>query len=162
MEDYIGEIRMFGGRFAPTGWAFCDGRELQIQENELLFSLIGTTYGGDGWRTFALPDMRGRVPVGPDANLPLGGKEGTETVTLSPSHLPAHTHALSASSIALGTNPQGNLPATLQADGYGIGAPVGGTPSSSVGSNHPHENVAPSLVVSFIICLEGHYPTLDY
>lgn len=162
MEDFIGEIRMFAGAFAPMGWAFCDGQLLQIRDYELLFILIGTTYGGDGWTTFALPDMRGRVPVGPDATLPLGGREGTETVTLTQAHVPAHTHALSASSTALGTNPEGNLPATLQTDGYGIGAPVGGAPSSSVGGNHAHENVAPSLVVSFIICLEGNFPSLEY
>lgn len=161
MEDFIGEIRMFAGQFAPVGWAFCDGRVLRVTDYELLFSLIGTTYGGDGVTTFALPDMRGRVPVGPDVNLPLGGMEGTETVTLTPAHLPAHTHALAASTIALGTNPEGNLPATLRTDGYGIGSPVGGAPSSPAGSGHPHENVAPSLVVNFIICLEGIYPSLD-
>src|SRR6184192_840441 len=120
-QPYVGEIRMFAGNFAPAGWMFCDGTSLPISENETLFQLIGTTYGGDGQTTFALPDLRGRVPVhqGTDpntsSNYVIGEAGGVETVTLTTQQIPAHTHALTATTAA-GTqpNPGGNLLANSQ------------------------------------------------
>ena len=103
-QPYVGEIRMFGGNFAPAGWLFCEGQLLPISENETLFQLIGTTYGGDGQSTFALPDLRGRVPIhqGPSFDLPASG--GTESVTLTQNQIPVHSHAFLATT-ATGTNP---------------------------------------------------------
>src|SRR5205085_11564656 len=97
-QPYVGEIRMFGGNFAPTGWAFCDGQPMQISENEVLFNVIGTTYGGDGQSTFALPDLRGRVPVHQGNGYTLAETGGVEQVTLAVNQIPTHTHAARCSS----------------------------------------------------------------
>src|SRR6185369_11559613 len=109
-QPYVGEIRMFAGNFAPAGWMFCEGQLLPISENETLFQLIGTTYGGDGQSTFALPDLRGRVPVHQGNGFTLAETGGVETVTLTVSQIPAHSHPLLASSaIATDANPNGNV-----------------------------------------------------
>lgn len=161
MDEFVGEIRMFGGTFAPVNWQFCDGRLLPIAVYADLYALIGTIYGGDGVISFALPNLCGRIPVGASVDLPLGGKEGMEQVTLNYTEIPAHTHGLVAASNALGSNPEGNLPAPLPSDGYGTGGAVSTSPSRPAGNSHPHENIAPSLVLNFIICIRGERPQLD-
>jgi microcystin-dependent protein len=167
-QPYVGEIRMFGGSFAPAGWAFCNGQPLPISENEALFNLIGTTYGGDGQETFNLPDLQGRVPLhmgaGPDGTTyQLGEKDGVETVTLNASQVPVHNHALVASGTsAQAPQPQGAVLAqtiTVQpyiADtGQAALAPASVTPA---GGSQPHENLQPYLCISFIISLFGVFP----
>lgn len=166
---YIGEIRMFGGNFAPQGWAFCDGQLLAISENDALFSLIGTTYGGDGETTFGLPDLRGRLPVhqgtGPDGtSYTTGQVAGVETVTLTSQQIPAHRHPLvvdgdlgnqsSAKDHVLArsntVDAYVNRPPDLQLSAQAV---------SSTGGNQPHENVQPYLCISFIISLFGIFPS---
>jgi len=163
-NPFIGEIRMFGGNFAPAGWAFCDGSLLAISEYETLFVLIGTTYGGDGQQSFALPDLRGRLPLhqGLNSHIP-GEKGGTEEVTLLLSQLPAHSHQLSASSAAaLATaGPSGVLAASSSAQYYGSGMPTSDMAASAItaqGGGLPHSNMAPFQTVSFIISLFGIFP----
>ena len=165
---FVGEVRLFAGNFAPAGWAFCDGSLYPISENETLFALIGTTYGGDGQVTFAMPDLRGRVPVhqgtGPGLSTrTIGERGGTETVTLTVAQMPAHTHALRASSAAAtGSAPGGAvLAATGAVNSYGSGTPT--TPMAAgalaaQGGGQPHENMAPFLTVSYIISLYGIFP----
>ena len=169
-SPYIGEIRMFGGSFAPAGWAFCSGQLLPISENDTLFNLIGTTYGGDGQETFALPDLQGRVPLhagqgpGISQNYQLGEKAGVETVTLSTAQLPSHTHSMLASTDNGTTpNPKDNILATTQTTTPYIALPAT-TPLTSqsilpIGGSQPHENMQPYLVVSFIISLFGIFPS---
>lgn len=168
MDPYIGEIRMFAGNFAPTAWAFCDGSILQISQYDTLFALIGTTYGGDGVNTFALPDLRGRLPIhqgtGPGLSFrSLAEAGGVETVTLLPGEMPAHTHALVAStSTATQTTPAGNVlaqPASGQL--YLADTPTVSLNPASVGSaggNQPHDNLGPFLCINFIIALYGIFP----
>ncbi len=168
MEQYIGEIRIFGGNYAPSGWALCNGQLLNIVEHEILFSLIGTTYGGDGQTTFALPDLRGRLALhmGPNpttgTQYNLGQKGGTETVTLTSNQLPAHTHAVSAQSAAGTTNsPTNAFWATSGAMQYSTQAPNGTmNPQavSIVGGDQYHENMMPYLPMNYIISLEGLWP----
>jgi microcystin-dependent protein len=165
---FVGEVRLFAGNFAPAGWAFCDGSLYPISENETLFALIGTTYGGDGQVTFAMPDLRGRVPVhqgfGPGlSGRTMGERGGTETVTLTAAQMPAHTHALRASSAAAtGSAPGGAvLAATGAVNSYGSGTPTQAMAAGAVsaqGGNQPHENMAPFLTVSYIISLFGIFP----
>ncbi|MET3697093.1 microcystin-dependent protein [Bacillus oleivorans] len=171
MDAYIGEIRMFGGNFAPVGWAFCNGQEISISDNEALFSLIGTTYGGDGTITFALPDLRGRLPVHQGVSssgkqYDLGEMAGTETVSLSVSQLPKHSHMVSADSqegtiespanATWATNmkqyakPDDTSMITLNPDSI-----------SYVGESGSHNNMMPFQALSFIICLEGLFPPRD-
>ncbi len=166
---FIGEIRLFAGNFAPAGWAFCDGSLLAISENDALFNLIGTTYGGDGQTTFALPDLRSRVPVHQGqgsglSNYQLGQSSGVETVTLTVNQIPGHNHT-----------PQANSgPGTQQGPGNGVWAtPSTGTiysdvaPSLSMnaaavgatGGSQPHDNIMPFLAINFIISLFGVFPT---
>src|SRR5574338_956028 len=127
-QPYVGEIRMFAGNFAPAGWAFCDGSILPISENETLFNLVGTTYGGDGQSTFALPDLRGRIPIHQGAGFVLAETGGAERVTLTQNQIPAHSHALVASADAaqLSAGPDGSL---LAAAGGTTQLYVGATPS---------------------------------
>jgi microcystin-dependent protein len=166
-QPYVGEIRLVGFSFAPLGWAFCNGQVLPISEYETLFNLIGTTYGGDGQSTFALPDLRGRVPVhqGAGQNVyVIGETGGVEAVTLSPAQIPSHTHALAASS-ALATPAAfraAMLGSSNTASYYGSGTPS--TPMAagaltSVGAGQPHENMAPSMTLNFIISLFGIFPS---
>ncbi len=164
---YIGEIKLFAGNFAPLDWAFCDGSILSIAEHDTLFSLIGTTYGGDGQITFALPDLRGRVPVhrGTGAGLPTvqpGEMSGTETVPLTQQQMPVHTHAFIAAAAGTRQNsPAGNLFAgggpELFANGTLPATTAAGLPFA--GSGQPHDNMAPFVAVNFIIALYGIYPT---
>jgi len=161
---YVGEIRMFGGNFAPEGWLFCDGSLLAISEYTTLFQLIGTTYGGNGQTTFALPDLRGRVPVHQGSGFVMGQQDGAETVTLTAEQLPAHTHALNATT-TLGSGavgPSGMLASSETASYYGSGAPATAMAVAAItpiGGNQPHENRAPFLAVSFIISLFGIFPS---
>lgn len=165
-QPYIGEIRMFAGNFNPAGWAFCEGQLLPISENEVLFNLIGTTYGGDGQSTFALPDLRGRLPLHQGSGFVISQKQGVETVTLTTSTVPAHSHTLLATgNAATSATPTGNVLATTAAatiTPYGTDNPSGPLSSqalSTVGGNQPHDNMQPFLCVSFIISLFGIFPS---
>jgi microcystin-dependent protein len=165
-QPYVGEIRMFAGNFAPAGWLFCEGQLLPISENETLFQLIGTTYGGDGQSTFALPDLRGRLPLHQGNSFILAETGGAEEVTLTVSQIPAHTHPMLANS-ALGSalSPQGNLVA--QSRQAGVDLYLEDTPSvnmaanaiSAVGGSQPHTNFQPYLCINFIISLFGIFPS---
>jgi microcystin-dependent protein len=172
VQPYVGEIRMFGGSFAPAGWAFCDGTPLPISENEVLFQLIGTTYGGDGQSTFALPDLRGRVPVhmgtGPDGTTyQLGEASGVEQVTLTVQQIPSHTHPLTASTAGGGNpNPEGNVlaqtPASIMPyieDSPQPASLLNQQSVTPVGGSQPHENIQPYLGIQFILSLFGVYPS---
>jgi microcystin-dependent protein len=169
MNPYIGEIRMFGGNFAPIGWAFCNGQLLSIDEHDSLFTLIGTTYGGDGQTTFGLPNLQGRVPIhqGPGPGLSsyvLGEAAGREQVNLNLSHLPSHSHAFLANGAAgTAASPAGNVPAIATGNLYRpFAAPgVSLAPQSigAVGGSLPHENLQPYLCISYIISLFGIFPT---
>lgn len=167
-EPFVGEIRMFAGNFAPRGWAFCDGQLLAVSQNDALFSLFGTIYGGDGRTTFGLPDLRGRIPVhvgtGPGlSNRRLGAKNGAERETLTVNQLPAHTHQFQASQGSATTrDPIGNAPAVAAADVYVDNFspfPLSSAEISSVGGSQPHTNLMPYLCVHFIVALFGIYPS---
>ena len=163
-QPFIGEIRMFAGNFAPAGWAFCNGQLLPISENETLFQLIGTIYGGDGQETFAVPDLRSRVPIHIDGQtFPLGQTGGVESVTLTVNQISSHTHALLASTNAANqTSPNGNVLAeSATVDLYIEDTPVVNLAAPSitpVGGSQPHENMHPFLVITFIISLFGIFP----
>ena len=163
-QPYEGEIRMFGGNFAPAGWQFCDGSLLPISEYETLFNLIGTTYGGDGQSTFAVPDLRGRIPIHMGNGFVLAETGGVEQVTLTVSQIPAHSHPLLATtSIASDSQPNNNVLAqTSTYDGYQSSPPT--TPMAPqsitmVGGSQPHNNMQPYLCVTFIISLFGIFPS---
>jgi microcystin-dependent protein len=168
-EPFLGEIRMFGGNFAPAGWAFCDGQLLAIAENETLFQLIGTTYGGDGEETFALPDLRGRLPIHMGqssglSNRTLGEPGGTEAVTLTVGQMPVHTHpTLLSSAAGSESTPAGNvLAASPNVRLYRPGnptVPLHPLAVTPTGGSQPHDNVMPFLCVNFIIALEGVFPS---
>lgn len=163
-QPYVGEIRIFAGNFAPAGWMFCEGQLLPISENETLFNLIGTTYGGDGQSTFALPDLRGRLPIHQGGGFVLAQTGGAEQVTLTVSQIPAHTHALIASTNNASTaNAGGNLLAQTPSYTPYIGMPANSALNaasiSSVGNSQPHTNFQPYLCVNFIISLYGIYPS---
>ncbi len=163
-QPYYGEIRMFGGNFAPAGWMLCEGQILPISGNETLFQLIGTTYGGDGENTFGLPDLRGRVPIHQGNGFVIGEQGGVEEVTLTVPQIPAHGHALLASGDLgnqltttgnLISNSQGAIPyledvTTLNMSSSAI-TPVGGS--------QPHTNFQPYLCINFIISLFGIFPS---
>lgn len=165
-QPYVGEIRMFGGNFAPAGWMFCDGQLLPISEFETLFQLIGTTYGGDGQSTFAVPDLRGRLPVHQGSGFTLAQTGGVEEVTLTSSQIPAHAHpALASTSNASSNDPTGNLGGAITVAAvfaYGTDNPLTPLSPSAVGStggSQPHSNLQPFLCVSFIISLFGIFPS---
>jgi microcystin-dependent protein len=166
-EPFIGQVMMIGFTFAPRGWALCDGQILPIAQNTALFSLLGTTYGGNGTTTFALPDLRGRVPIhagqGPGLSpYTLGQVGGAEQVTLLANQMPAHNHSLAATNAeASQTLPGGQLLAQSREVTYGSGALVGMNPQSigAAGGSQPHENRQPYLTINFIIALEGIYPS---
>jgi microcystin-dependent protein len=163
-SPFIGEIRMFAGNFAPAGWAFCNGALIPISENDALFNLIGTTYGGDGQNTFALPDLQSRIPVHAGPGFALGQSGGVESVTLTTSQIPAHSHVPQCQS---GT---GNLP---DPTGGVWAQPSTGTDYSdaapglimdpaaigSAGGSQPHDNMVPFLVINFILSLFGVFPS---
>ncbi len=165
-EAYIGEIRMFAGNFAPAGWMFCEGQLLPISENDTLFNLIGTTYGGDGQSTFALPDLRGRIPVHQGSGLTLAATGGAETISLTTNELPSHSHSFLASNDPGNTTaPQNAIPAasnTATTLPYGTAEPLmtlDPAAVSSVGGSQPHSNLQPYLCINFIISLFGIYPS---
>jgi len=163
-QPYVGEIRMFAGNFAPAGWMFCEGQLLPISENETLFQLIGTTYGGDGESTFGLPDMRGRLPIHQGNGFILAETGGVEEVTLTINQIPSHTHPeLVSTSIAAETNPNNNLPSqSTQATIYVDDVPTANMAAQTVGpvgGSQPHTNMQPYLCVDFIISLFGLYPS---
>ena len=168
-EAYIGEIRMFGGNYAPQNWAPCDGRLLSIAENDVLYALLGTTYGGDGVSTFGLPDLRGRLPIGMGQGPGLsprvqGQSMGVENVSLTVAQTPAHTHTFAAGGASSSASPQNLVPAAATGLSFYASAP---TPSAwlapgtveTVGGGQPHGNVMPSLAVGFIIALAGIFPS---
>jgi microcystin-dependent protein len=163
-QPYVGEVRMFAGNFAPAGWMFCEGQLLPVSENETLFQLIGTTYGGDGQSTFALPDLRGRLPVHQGNGFILAETGGAEEVTLTVNQIPAHTHPeLASTGAPQSSNPQSNVLATP------VGNVYNGTNTNlvnmnaqavtSVGGSQPHTNFQPYLCINFIISLFGIFPS---
>lgn len=163
---FIAEIVMFGGNFAPRSWAFCQGQILSIAQNTALFSLLGTTYGGNGQTTFALPDLRGRVPIQPGQGpgltpRVLGEQGGQENVTLLTTQIPAHTHSLGATTAAAGdTIPTGNI----LSEGSFYHAPPANTTLSPTaigptGGSQPHNNMQPFLAINFIIATQGIFPS---
>lgn len=169
-QPYIGEIRMFAGNFPPSGWMFCEGQLLAISDYDTLFNLIGTTYGGDGMDTFALPDLRGRVPLhggtGPGlSNRQLAETGGVETVTLTTNQMPAHTHAVLASndvansSYTAANGVPGNTSGTAVYGLMGTPGPMTANALAAAGGSQPHTNMAPYLCVNFIISLFGIYPS---
>lgn len=179
MDCFLGEIRIFAGTYAPEYWHICDGTYLAIQGNEALFSLLGTTYGGDGLTRFALPDLRGRIPIGQGAgpNLTprlLGSYGGTEAVTLTEAQIPAHTHSVKASTVTTASvvNPT-NLTYLGPVDvpnktGYGYVNNITGGIKATLDTNvihpfkggyEPHCNMMPTMTLNYIICLSGIYPT---
>lgn len=167
-QPYVGEIRLFAGNFAPAGWQFCSGQLLAISENEVLFQLIGTTYGGDGESTFALPDLRGRVPIhwgsGAGDSYTIAAQVGVEAVTLTTQQLPAHSHALLASSdVASAVDPAGNVSGqTGTFDGYQTIAgavPMAAQSLGPAGGSQPHDNVQPFVCINYIISLFGIFPS---
>jgi microcystin-dependent protein len=172
-QPFIGEIRMFGGSFAPAGWMMCDGQLIPISENDTLFNLIGTTYGGDGQETFGLPNLQSRVPLhagqgpGLSQNYQLGETGGVESVTLNIQQIPQHNHPMLATTqgpvnlptgALLGIPNGGPVGTTI----YGSDVPLVGLNPTSVqgaGGSTPHENLQPLLVITFIISMFGVYPT---
>lgn len=162
---YIGEIRMFAGTFAPAGWLLCDGSLQSINENPALFQLIGTTYGGDGMNTFAVPDLRGRLPVHQGSGYAPGQSGGAETVTLTTSQLPMHSHPfLGSTSPGAQRDPTGSVPATIVAGSAYVQDPAtAALAAASIqpapGGGQPHDNMQPYLCVTFIISLFGIFPS---
>ena len=165
-QPYVGEIRMFAGNFAPDGWMVCEGQLLPISENETLFQLIGTTYGGDGESTFALPDLRGRIPIHQGNGFILAETGGAEEITLTVSQIPAHSHPLLGSTAtATSADASGNVGARVTAAAvfpYGNDNPpqsISPQAVQSIGGSQPHTNFQPYLCVDFIISLFGIYPS---
>jgi microcystin-dependent protein len=168
-DPFVAEIRIFGFNFAPRGWAFCNGQLLPISQNTALFSLLGTTYGGDGKSTFALPNVEGNAPMhpgqGPGLSLhDLGEQGGTETVSLLESEIPAHAHGLlSNAAPANRTNPTGNSIARVQgatpyAPAGATNAQLGAQAVAPVGGDQPHNNMQPYLTMNFCIAMQGVFP----
>lgn len=175
MDEYIGIIKIFAGNFAPRGWAFCDGQLLSISQNSALFSILGTTYGGNGQTTFALPDLRGRAPIGSRqgpglTNYSLGEMGGAEAVTLATTQIPLHSHTLNVNNGKAGvavptTSSSIAAPVDINGDaanGFSQTAPNTQISPASIGAtggNQPHENMAPYLALNYIICLQGIFPS---
>ncbi|MGE0357584.1 MAG: phage tail protein [Burkholderiales bacterium] len=167
-DPFIGEIRLFAGNFAPNGWAFCNGQVLPISENDALFSLLGTTYGGDGVTTFNLPDLRGRVPLhmgtGPGlSSRQIGQMAGAENVTLVSTQMPAHNHlAGAATGVGHLSEPAGAVPAAhrdFAAYDPAIGVTMHASAVQPAGGSQSHPNMPPFICLSFIIALFGIYPS---
>ncbi len=162
-SPFIGEIRMFGGNFAPQGWAFCNGALMAIDQNDALFQLIGTTYGGDGQTTFGLPDLQSRIPVHVGPGFVLAQASGVETVTLITNQIPNHNHAPEASSSA-GTqsSPANGLWAQSTLGQFSSATPtlpMAPAALGQAGGSQPHDNMMPFLVVNFILSLFGVFPS---
>lgn len=165
-QPFIGEIRMFAGNFAPVGWSFCNGAIIPIDQNDALFNLIGTTYGGDGQTTFALPNLQSRIPIHVGPGFALGQAAGAETVTLTTSQIPAHSHVPQASNVSTSppnvTSPAGNVWAQSTLGAFSSAAPTLSMDPAAIGStggSQPHDNMVPYLVVNFIISLFGVFPS---
>jgi microcystin-dependent protein len=164
-NPFIGEIRMFAGNFAPSGWAFCNGALMPISENDALFTLIGTTYGGDGQSTFALPNLQSRVPVHQGPGFQLAQAGGVETVTLATTQVASHTHVPQANSSAAGVaDPTGAIWGGAASNIYTSAVPDGSVTMapnllSSVGGGQPHDNLMPFTAVNFILSLFGIFPS---
>ena len=172
-QPYIGEIRMFAGSFVPAGWAACDGQSIPIAENDALYTLIGTTYGGDGESTFALPDLRGRIPVhfgnGPgNVSYPISQMAGTESVTLTMQQIPVHNHAVLTSNAAATASPSNAFFASSTSNQPGTnvynadedaGTNLNPATLGPSGGSQPHDNMQPYLVYTFIISLFGIFPS---
>ncbi len=162
-SPFIGEIRMFAGNFAPLDWAFCNGALIPISQNDALFNLIGTTYGGDGQSTFALPDLRSRVPIHVGPGFALGQIGGAEIVTLTTSQIPAHSHVPQANSgTGIQTSPAGNVWAAAGNFPYSTNAPNAAMDPAAIGSaggSQPHDNMLPFLTINFILSLFGIFPS---
>ena len=163
-QPYVGEIRIFAGNFAPAGWMFCEGQLLPISEYETLFNLIGTTYGGDGQSTFALPDLRGRIPLHQGNGFTLAETGGAESITLTVSQIPSHTHAL----LAANTNGNQASPvSSVLANSFNVTPYINDVANgnmnaaaiTSVGGSQPHNNFQPYLCVDFILSLYGIFPS---
>ncbi len=179
MDEYLGIIKLFAGNFAPKGWMYCNGQILPVAQNQALFSLLGTTYGGNGVTTFALPDLRGRAAIGQGQgtglqNYGLGQTGGTETVTLLAQQMPLHNHILTASSTDGNTNVPTNAllaKGTATTSGGDSGdlnsyltnggatTTLANNSISTAGGNQPHENRPPYLALGYIICISGLYPS---
>lgn len=168
-QPFVGEIRMVGFSFAPVGWSICQGQVIPISENDTLFNLIGTTYGGDGQQTFQLPDLQGRVPVhqgqlAGGSNYVIGEKAGVESVTLTINQIPVHNHSLIATANAADSN---NPNGAMLGNGQPIYSSSANAPNvnmnatilGNAGGSQPHENLQPLLVINFIISLFGIFPT---
>lgn len=165
-QPYVGEVRMFAGNFAPAGWMFCEGQLLPISDYQTLFNLIGTTYGGDGQSTFALPDLRGRLPIHQGNGFTLAENGGVETVTLTVPQIPAHTHPyLGTTNFTNSGSPTGNLvgqSALGTAKLYSSVAPTAAMSANAItatGGSQPHDNFQPYLCIDFIISLFGVFPS---
>ncbi len=164
-QPYVGEVRIFAGNFAPAGWMFCEGQLLAISEYETLYILIGTTYGGDGQSTFALPDLRGRLPMHFGNGFTLAETGGVEEITLTTSQIPSHSHSFQASTgTATNISPaNGVLAASTSVQMYlnqtDLRVNANGASISYVGGSQPHTNMQPYLCVNFIISLFGIFPT---
>lgn len=166
-QPFLGQITIMGFNFAPKGWALCDGQILSIQQNTALFSLLGTTYGGNGQSTFALPNLQSRVPVHKGNHLGTdyvqGEEAGEETVTLDVSQMPSHTHTVSANASVderTTDRPDGAYPTLggVYAMAHDSNAPMGASPTSVVGNSQPHTNLQPYLTVNFVIAMNGIFP----
>jgi microcystin-dependent protein len=165
-EPFIGEIRLFGGNFAPQGWLFCNGALLPIADFDTLFTLIGTTYGGDGLETFALPDLQGRGPVhagslAGGSTYTLGEEAGVESVTLLPQQLPQHSHPATAGGAPTAIAPTGATWSTQATNAFASGpgaAPMAGAAIGSAGGSQPHDNMPPFLAITYIIAYAGIFP----
>jgi microcystin-dependent protein len=167
-QPFVGEIRMFGGSFAPAGWAMCDGQLLPISQNDTLFNLIGTTYGGDGQSTFALPDLQSRVPIHAGTvagtTFQLAEKAGSESVTLTTNQIPIHNHPFMVSN-QTGSQPQpqngylSKVATGFLYTGFSPGIQMNNGSVQIAGGSQPHENMLPFLVVTFILSLFGIFPT---
>jgi microcystin-dependent protein len=171
MEPFIGEIKMFGGNFAPRGFALCDGQLLSVSQNNALFALLGTIYGGDGRTTFALPDLRGRLPID-DGNGPglssrqIGGRSGAERVAITATTMPTHSHdIMGTTDDGDSNNPAAKVPAVAPVAAYSDQAPdpanarFASTAISNTGIGQTHDNVMPYQVINFIIALNGLFPS---
>jgi microcystin-dependent protein len=161
-EPFLAEIRIMAFGFVPRGWALCNGQLLPINQNTALFALLGTTYGGNGTTNFALPDLRGRIPIHFGAGFVLGQSGGTETHTLLPNEMPAHSHTLFASpDPAVSRTPAAQVLARTANPSYasGSGATLSADTLANAGGSQPHANVQPSLVLNYVIALQGIFPS---
>lgn len=170
-EPFLGQIKIFGFNFAPRSWATCDGQLLSINQNQSLFSILGTTYGGDGETSFALPDLRGRLPVQTEGASPLGQRAGQESVSITPQQMGQHDHSVRGSSTEAGAAPAGKVLGTSAGGGRGSltaylvppnqsnQVAIESTTIGMTGAGAGHDNMQPSLVLNFCIALQGLFPS---